>query len=199
MNFAESKTRENLMRAFAGESQARMRYTIAASQAEKEGLYVIGCVFRYTADQEKEHAEVFYKHLADSAGETIAIDGSYPVDIASGAAELLRMAQHNEYEEHDDIYKSFAECAEEEGFRKIAASFKLIAQVEKVHGNRFARFADFLESGRLFVSDVKTSWMCLHCGHIYEGSAAPEICPICSSDRGYFIRFELSPYEGSCK
>ena len=199
MNFADSMTRENLMRAFAGESQARMRYTLAAAQAEKEGLYVIGCVFRYTAGQELEHAEIFYNHLSEAEGETVHIDGGYPVDIASGSAQLLRMAQHNEYEEHDDVYKAFAECAAEEGFQKIAASFKMIGEIERIHGNRFGRFADFLENGRLFVSDVKTSWICLNCGNVIEAAAAPAVCPVCGADRGYFVRLELSPYEGSCQ
>lgn len=196
MDFKSSKTRENLMRAFAGESQARNRYTFAASQAKKEGLYVIECIFNYTAGQEKEHAQVFYNFLEPSAGENIAIDGAYPVDIAKSTAELLRMAQHNEYEEHDDVYKSFAEIAKEEGFTQIAAAFTMIGEVEKRHGDRFARFASLLEEGRLFVSDVKTSWICLNCGHVHEGTEAPGKCPVCSHDRGYFIRLELSPFEG---
>ncbi len=197
MDFRNSKTKENLMRAFAGESQARNRYTFAAAQAEKEGHYAISAIFNYTAGQEKEHAEVFYNLLSSVAGENIAIDGTYPVDIAASTAELLRMAQHNEYEEHDDVYKAFAETAKEEGFDSIAATFNLIAQVEKTHGNRFGRFAEFLESGKLYVSDVKASWICLNCGHIYSGTSVPQQCPICSHDRGYFIRIELSPYEGS--
>lgn len=199
MDFSKSTTRENLMRAFAGESQARTRYTLAAAQAKREGLYVIDCIFRYTAEQELEHAEIFYGHLSEAAGETVHIDGGYPVDIADGTAKLLRMAQHNEYEEHDDVYKSFAECAADEGFQKIAASFSMIGEIERVHGNRFGRFADFLESGKLFVSDVKTSWICLNCGNVIEAAAAPSMCPVCSAERGYFVRLELSPFEGVCK
>ena len=108
MDFNQSETKKNLMRAFAGESQARNRYTIAAAQAKKEGLDAIAAIFLYTADQEKEHAEIFYKHLTEAAGETIEIDGTYPVDIANSTAELLRMGQHNEYEEHDDVYQALA-------------------------------------------------------------------------------------------
>ena len=197
MDFKNSLTKDNLMRAFAGESQARNRYTLAAAQARKENLYVIEALFNYTAGQEKEHAEIFYGHLKEMAGETIKIDGSYPVDIASTTAELLRMAQHNEYEEHDPIYKAFAETAKAEGFPRIAASFGMIAEIEKLHGNRFGRFADFLEANKLFVSDVKASWICLNCGHVYNGTEAPNMCPVCSHDRGYFMRIELSPYEGS--
>ncbi len=194
-DFKNSETKDNLMRAFAGESQARNRYTFAASKAKKENLYVVSAVFEYTANQEKEHAEIFYNHLKELAGENIHVDGSYPVDITDDVAELLRMAQHNEYEEHDSVYKSFGEKAKEEGFDKVAASFRMIAQIEKLHGDRFGRFAQLLEEKKLFISDVKTAWFCLNCGFVYEGEAAPKNCPVCDHDRGYFIRFELSPYE----
>lgn len=194
-DFKNSETKDNLMRAFAGESQARNRYTFAAEQAKKENLYVVGAVFEYTAGQEKEHAEVFYNHLKELAGETIHVDGGYPVDLEENVAKLLRKAQHNEYEEHDPVYKTFADKAQEEGFPKVAASFRMIAEIEKIHGDRFGRLADLLEQKKLFVSDVKTAWMCLNCGYVFEGEAVPEKCPVCDHDRGYFIRFELSPYE----
>ena len=131
VKFAESVTKDNLMRAFAGESQARNRYTFAASQAKKNGLYVISAIFGYTASQEKEHAEIFYNHLKDLAGSTITVDGGYPVDISDDVWHLLDKAQHNEYEEHDPIYRSFGETAKKEGFDQIASSFLQIAQVEK--------------------------------------------------------------------
>lgn len=198
MDFKNSETKVNLMKAFAGESQARNRYTMAASAAKKEKLYVVEAVFRFTADQEKEHAEVFYKHLSDLAGENIEISGAYPIDIANDVASLLRMAQHNEYEEHDDVYKNFAKKAEEEGFSAIADSFSKIGEIERVHGNRFGQFAEWLEQGKLFVSDVETAWMCMECGHIYRGLQVPPACPVCHSDRGYFVRFELAPYTGAC-
>lgn len=194
-DFKNSETKDNLMRAFAGESQARNRYTFAASQAKKENLYVVSAVFEYTANQEKEHAEIFYHHLKELAGETIHVDGGYPVDLADDVAQLLRMAQHNEYEEHDSVYKAFGDKAQEEGFAKVAASFHQIAEIEKLHGDRFGRLAEMLEQKKLFVSDVKVSWMCLNCGFVYEGEKAPEKCPVCDHDKGYFIRFELSPYE----
>ena len=104
-DFKQSETMKNLMRAFAGESQARNRYTFAAGQAHQQGLYVIEKIFRFTADQEKEHAEIFYNQLKELAGETIEIDGTYPVDLSPNMTELLKMAQHNEYEEHDDVYQ----------------------------------------------------------------------------------------------
>lgn len=193
--FEQSETRKNLMKAFAGESQARNRYTFAAGQAGKAGIYVVERIFRYTADQEKEHAEIFYKHLKETAGENIEITGSYPVDIAGDLVSLLRSAQHNEYEEHDPVYKTFGDVAMEEGFPQIASSFHQIAQIEKVHGDRFGRFADALEDGSLFVSDVQVRWICLNCGAVIEGKEAPSVCPVCQHDRGYFIRFELSPFE----
>lgn len=195
MDFKNSETKDNLMRAFAGESQARNRYTFAAQQAKEENLYVVSAVFRYTAEQEKEHAQVFYNHLKELSGETIHVDGGYPVDLADNVVKLLRMAQHNEYEEHDPVYKAFGDKAAEEGFLNVASAFHKIAEIEKIHGNRFGRLAELLEQNKLFVSDVKTAWMCLNCGFVFEGDRVPERCPVCEHDKGYFIRFELSPYE----
>ena len=195
VEFRNSVTKDNLMRAFAGESQARNRYTMAAAFARKEKQQAIAQLFLYTADQEKEHAEIFYKHLKELGGESVCVDGCYPVDLSDSLTELLRMAQHNEYEEHDDVYKRFGDTAKEEGFSKVAASFHLIAEIEKRHGDRFGRFADWLEKNRLHVSDVKTGWICLNCGFVYQGEQAPEHCPVCDHDKGYFIRLELSPCE----
>ncbi len=193
-DFKTSKTKDNLMKAFAGESQARNRYTFAAGVAKEQKQQAIAQVFLYTADQEKEHAEIFYNHLKELAGETIHIDGGYPIDLSDDLATLLRMAQHNEYEEHDDVYKSFGETAKAEGFSKVASSFFMIAEIEKFHGDRFGKFAEFLEQNKLHVSDVKTGWICLNCGFVIEGNGVPEQCPVCDHDRGYFIRLELSPF-----
>lgn len=195
-DFKQSETMKNLMRAFAGESQARNRYTFAASQAKKNGMYVVSAVFAFTASQEKEHAEIFYNHLREMAGKNILIDGGYPVDLSDNVVDLLSMAQHNEYEEHDDVYKNFGDKAREEGFDQIAAVFHQIAEVEKIHGDRFGRFAQLLKEGRLFVSDVEEEWMCLNCGFVFRGTKAPEICPVCRHDQGYFIRFNLVPFLG---
>lgn len=194
VDFKHSETKENLMRAFAGESQARNRYTFAASEAKKQKLQVIQEIFIFTANQEKEHAEIFYNHLKEFTGETITVDGGYPVDLYDDVIQILHAAQHNEYEEHDVVYKKFAEKAKEEGFLKIAASFDLIAQIEKTHGDRFGRFAKLLEENKLFNSEEKTSWMCLNCGYIYEGEAAPSVCPVCQHDKGYFIRLQQAPF-----
>ena len=199
VDFKNSETKDNLMKAFAGESQARNRYTFAAAQAKKEKLQVISAIFAFTASQEKEHAEIFYNHLKELAGENITVDGTYPVDISDQVVDLLKMAQHNEYEEHDPVYKTFGEKAKEEGFDRVAASFFHIAEIEKTHGDRFGRFARLLEEGKLFVSDVEVEWMCLNCGFIYKGTDAPVVCPVCQHDQGYFIRLTLAPYEdGNC-
>lgn len=195
MSFKDSKTCENLMRAFAGESQARNRYTFAASIAEKNNEYVVAGVFRYTAGQEKEHAEVFYNLLQECAGETIHIDGGYPVDISNNVTDLLKKARHNEYEEFEDVYPQFANVAKEEGYHNVAAKFSQIAKIEKIHGDRFERLAELLESGKMYMSDVETKWMCLNCGNVINGKGVPDVCPVCDHDKGYFIRMEFSPYE----
>lgn len=194
VDFQTSETKENLMRAFAGESQARNRYTFAAGQAKQQKLHVIEAVFTFTANQEKEHAEIFYNHLKEMAGKSIQIEGDYPVDISDSILDLLRYAQKNEYEENNPVYQAFGDKAMEEGFPKIANSFHQIAKIEKIHGDRFGELADLLEQNKLFVSDVECGWMCLNCGHVFTGKEAPEKCPVCDHDRGYFIRLELAPY-----
>ena len=188
-----SSTLQNLMRAFAGESQARNRYTFAAGLCRQQKLYVLEQVFLFTAAQEKEHAEIFYNHMASLNGKSVSIDGSYPVNHSNHVLDLLRSAQHNEFEEFNPVYPTFAATAAEEGFPDIARSFQQIAAIEQTHGKRFALLADLLEQGRLFVSDVKCSWICLNCGHIQESLGAPEMCPVCSHDQGFFIRLEMLP------
>ena len=196
VKFSESETRKNLMRAFAGESQARNRYTFAASLCRAQKLPALEAVFLFTAGQEKEHAEIFYQHLQAAAGETVTVDGSYPVDLTRDVAELLRLAQRNEYHEFDPVYQAFGETAQAEGYPQTAASFFQIAPIEQTHGDRFGRLADLLEQRKLFVSDVKCAWMCLNCGHIQESLEAPKLCPVCSHDQGYFLRLEMAPYAG---
>lgn len=197
VDFKNSQTKDNLMRAFAGESQARNRYTFAAGQAVKEKQHMIADVFLFTANQEKEHAQVFYNHLKELAGENICVDGSYPVDIADDVITLLKSAHHNEYEEFEDVYQNFANVANEEGFKKVAYDFQSIANIEKIHGDRFHELAMLLEKNELYVSAVTCQWMCLNCGHIYEGTQVPERCPVCDHDQGYFIRLELAPFTKS--
>ena len=194
VEFANSETLKNLMRAFAGESQARNRYTFAAALCRGRKLHVVESVFRFTADQEKEHAEIFYRHMQPFAGGTVHIDGGYPVDLTEDPAVLLRRARHGEYQEHQEVYPAFAETARQEGFDQIAASFQMIAAIEKTHGDRFATLADLMEQGKLFAGGEEQEWLCLNCGHIHRGSAAPAICPVCGHDRGFFLRLESAPF-----
>ena len=191
MEFRESRTRENLMRAFAGASQARNRYTFAAAAARSAGLHWVERVFRLTADQEKEHAELFIAHLAQCEGENIHIDGSYPVENGAWTPDrLLRSAQHNEYEEANTIYPSFAAVAREEGFLAVASTFEMIAAIEKTHGDRFGLLARRAEESRLFTAQEEVPWLCLNCGHVHYGTQAPPICPVCKHAQGYFVRVE---------
>ena len=193
MDFRGSRTRENLMRAFAGESQARNRYTFSAEVARSAGLYWIEQVFRFTADQDKEHAELFIRHLASCEGESIRIDGSYPVENADWMpARLLRSAQHNEYEEARSVYPAFAAVAREEGFSAAASAFELIAKIEQTHGDRFGQLAQRIEEGKLFRCDHNVTWLCLNCGHVHHGMQAPPVCPVCRHAQGYFVRVDAA-------
>lgn len=196
MELRNSETHKNLMRAFAGESQARNRYTFAASAAKKQNLYVVEAVFNFTANQEKEHAEIFFGHLKEFANEEIVIDAGYPVEEYSDINKILENARDNELKEHDVVYKSFGETAEKEGFSTIAYSFNQIAKIEKIHSDRFAYFLNLIKNNELFISKTETGFMCLNCGYVYTGMGAPNMCPVCKHDKGYFIRLELVPYGG---
>lgn len=187
VEFQASKTRENLMRAFAGESQARNRYTFAADAAKKQGLYSIQQVFLFTADQERAHAERYYDLLKNLSGTTIEISGAYPVDHFDDVVKLLKKAEHNEMEEADDVYQAFGNVAKEEGFLEAASAFYQIAEVEAVHGRRFRKLAELLEQNKYFERDTEGQWMCMNCGHIQSGKMVPPMCPVCRYERGYFI------------
>lgn len=195
VNFSESRTKENLMRAFAGESQARNRYTIAAERAEDDGMLTIADIFRYTADQERAHAERFYGLLKNLSGETVHIDGSYPIDQQDTLPELLRAAEHNEHEEYADVYQAFGDTAKEEGFLEAASAFYQIAEIEHVHEKRFGALADMLESNMYYNSEQVSRWMCTNCGYIHEGQAAPKICPVCRHEQGYFLPYAMACYK----
>ena len=195
VNFSESRTKENLMRAFAGESQARNRYTIAAERAEEGGMLTIADVFRYTADQERAHAERFYSLLKDLSGETVHIDGSYPIDQQDTLPELLRAAEHNEHEEYADVYQAFGDTAKEEGFLEAASAFYQIAEIEYVHEKRFGALADMLGSNMYYHSEQVSRWMCTNCGYIHEGQAAPKVCPVCRHEQGYFLPYAMACYK----
>ena len=153
VNFSESKTKENLMRAFAGESQARNRYTFAAEQCRREGMQSIGGIFLYTADQELAHARRFYELLKPETGTTIFIDGSYPVDEPGSVQDLLQAAAHNENEEAVDVYPAFARIAKEEGFYEAASTFMQIAEIEAMHRCRFQKLAELLKLSLIHISE----------------------------------------------
>ena len=195
VDFRNSETKDNLMRAFAGESQARNRYTFGAGQAKREKQEVISRVFLYTAEQEKEHAELYYNLLRPFCGENIQVDGNYPVSLFSDMVECLRDAQHNEYQEYSHDYAGFAKTAREEGFPEIAHIFTMIAGIEKIHGDRFGQFAQLMEQDRLFVSDAEVKWMCLNCGQVMDATMAPALCPVCRHPQGFFIRLEMAPFQ----
>lgn len=188
-NLKGTKTAENLLKAFAGESQARNRYTFYASVANKEGYIQIKNIFTETADNEKEHAKRFYKFLLEGLqGELpamIEINASYPV--AQGTTlDNLEAAAGGENEEWTDLYPAFAKVAEQEGFNEIANAFKMIATVEKHHEERYRRLADNIVNGEVFKKDKKIEWKCGNCGYIHEGVEAPDKCPACAHPQAYF-------------
>ena len=195
MDLAQSKTKENLMKAFAGESMARNRYTFAAAAAKKEGHPVLELLFSYTAGQEKEHAEIFYDYLKDCGCEDVEITAGYPVDEKEQVSFLLERAVHHEMDEHAAIYPEFARIAHEEGFQEIAGKFGLIAKIEKTHAERFALFLEYMKKGEMYISETQTKWVCLNCGYEAEATVAPKECPVCAHPQGWFCRIELAPYQ----
>ncbi|MBQ1234903.1 MAG: rubrerythrin family protein [Oscillospiraceae bacterium] len=194
MELKHSETAKNLMRAFAGESQARNRYTFAADTAKKQKLHVIEAVFTFTAHQERSHAKLFYDFLSDLEGEELCVDGAYPVNLSNDVMTLLQQAADNENHEHSDVYARFAKTAYDEGFANVGAAFEMVANIERTHAERFSTFLELMRQDKLFVSDISCGWMCLNCGHVFEGTHVPEICPVCKHDRGFFIRLCLAPY-----
>jgi len=195
-DFLKSETRINLMRSFAGESQARNRYTFAQYTAEQNNLFVLGQVFRFTANQEKAHAEVFYNLMKQSSGTNAEITGGYPIDVYDDMEKLLLSSIHNENDEAETVYPAFAEIAKKEGFTEASAKFKLIAFIEETHRKRFEYFEKLLKQDKLFKSDKTERWMCLNCGHIHESGEAPGKCPVCGKNQGYFIRLGDAPFTG---
>jgi rubrerythrin len=184
-----TKTAENLMKSFAGESQARTRYTYYASQAKKEGYVQISNIFAETAENEKEHAKRFFKFLnEDLCGETVDINADYPV--ALGDTKLnLKAAAEGENGEWTELYPKFADIAEEEGFPKIAYVWREIAEVEERHEIRFRKLLENIEDNKVFEKDEEVEWKCNNCGYIHKGKSAPEKCPACAHPKGYFEVF----------
>jgi len=178
-----TQTEKNLLIAFAGESQARNRYTYFAGVAKKEGLVQIAHIFQETADQEKEHAKRFFKFLE---GGMVECTADFPAGKIGTTLENLRAAADGEEHEWSDMYPAFARTAREEGFPEVAAAFEAISVSEKQHEKRFRALADNLEAGRVFRRNGKVVWRCRNCGYLHEAEEAPEICPACLHPQGYF-------------
>jgi len=178
-----SETEKNLLKAFAGESQARNRYTYFAGIARKEGLVQIAEIFLETAAQEKEHAKRFFKFLE---GGELEITATYPAGKLGDTLENLRAAADGEQEEWTELYPAFADVAEAEGFKAVAAAFRCISVAEKQHEKRYRELADNLEAGHVFKRNGKVVWRCLNCGYLHEGEDAPKVCPACLHPQSYF-------------
>lgn len=178
-----TRTEQNLLKAFAGESQARTRYTFFASQAKKEGYEQIAGVFAETAEQEKEHAERFFKFLEGGAA---TITAAYPAGKIGTTQENLLAAAQGEREEWDVLYRDFASVAEEEGFPAVAAAFKMIATVEAEHENRYLKLLSRLTDGDFFHRDGQIWWQCRNCGYVCLAEDAPKLCPACLHPQAYF-------------
>jgi rubrerythrin len=183
MDMKGSKTEQNLMKAFAGESQARNRYTFFAQVAADEGYLQIADIFLETADNERAHAFGFFSLLEGGEPEFTA---SYPAGPVGNTAENLKAAAEGELAEWGTLYPDFAQVAEEEGFKKAAATFRKTAGVEKYHELRYRKLLANVEGGKVFKKDGKTLWKCKECGHVHEGDQAPKVCPVCNKPQDYF-------------
>jgi rubrerythrin len=178
-----SQTEKNLLTAFAGESQARNRYTYFAGAAKKEGYVQIQQVFEETADQEKEHAKRLFKFLE---GGEVEIKAAFPAGVIGDTASNLKASAAGENHEYSVMYPDFAKIARSEGFDTIAGVFEAIAVAEKQHEKRFLGLMKNVEAGKVFKKDGKKLWRCLNCGYIHEGDSAPASCPACAHPQGYF-------------
>ena len=178
-----TRTEKNLMVSFAGESQARMRYTYFSSVAKKEGYEQISAIFAETADQEKEHAKRMFKWLE---GGMVEITASYTAGVIGTTLENLKAAAAGENEEWSLDYPKFADIADEEGFPAIAKMYREIAVAEKGHEERYLAFVKNIEEGKVFKKDTEVVWQCRNCGYLYEGTEAPEICPACLHPQAFF-------------
>ena len=172
MELKGSKTEQNLMTAFAGESQARNKYTYYASKAKKEGYEQIAAIFEETANNEKEHAKMWFKELHGG-------------EVPTTAENLLDAAEGENYE-WTDMYDEFAKVAEEEGFKALAAKFRMVAEIEKHHEERYRKLLKNVEDKVVFSKDGDAVWVCRNCGHIVVGKKAPEVCPVCAHPKAYF-------------
>ncbi len=178
-----SETEKNLLKSFAGESQARNRYTFFSSKARKEGLIQIANIFEETANQEKEHAKRFFSQLE---GGDVVIEAAFPAGIIAGTAENLRAAAAGEHYEWSELYPGFAKIARQEGFETAAKIWEAVSNAEKQHEKRYLDLLKNVESGKVFRKDSPVVWRCLNCGYLHEGLEAPDSCPSCAHPKGYF-------------
>jgi rubrerythrin len=181
--FKDSKTEKNLLAAFAGESQARNRYTYFASVAKAEGFEQISAIFQETADNEKEHAKVYFKHLE---GGDATIEATYPAGKIGTTTENLLAAAEGEKMEWGTLYPDFEKVAREEGFDRIADSFKEIAEVEMQHEKRYRKVLESVENKTVFKKDKVVKWKCRNCGYVHEGKEAPKVCPACQHPQSFY-------------
>lgn len=178
-----TKTEQNLLKSFAGESQARTRYTYFAAAAKKEGFVQIADIFEETANQEKEHAKRFFKFLE---GGMVEITACFPAGVIGTTAENLKAAADGEHEEHSDLYPAFAEVAKQEGFADIAAVWTAISVAEKQHEKRYRDLLANIEAGRVFQREEIVVWRCRNCGYLHSNKSAPELCPACAHPKAHF-------------
>lgn len=178
-----TQTEKNLLKAFAGESQAKNRYTFFSKKAKEEGFEQIAALFLETALQEETHAKQFFKFLE---GGPVEITATYPAGSIGTTAENLKASAMGEHEEWTDLYPHFAEIAEQEGFKKVATAFKLIAKVEKEHEERYKKLLERVESGKVFEREEDTEWVCRKCGYVQKGKKALKNCPVCNHPEAYF-------------
>jgi rubrerythrin len=183
MDFVGSKTEKNLLAAFAGESQARNRYTFFASVARKQGYEQIAAIFEETAGNEKEHAELYFKHLK---GGMVEFTGAYPAGVIASTADHLKAAAEGEKFEWTILYPGFGDVAEQEGFPEVARTFRNVAKVEVSHERRYNKLLESLQQGKIFKKDQTIKWKCRNCGLVVEGPNAPDICPTCNYPKAYF-------------
>ncbi|MCP4310786.1 MAG: rubrerythrin family protein [Bacteroidetes bacterium] len=177
-----TRTEQNLLKAFAGESQARNRYEFFSSQAKKDGFEQIAAIFMQTAKEEQSHAKSFFKFLE---GGPVEITATYPAGIIGTTAENLKAAAEGENEEWTDLYPAFAEIAKEEGFPQVASAFKMIARVEAEHEKRYLKLLQNVSEDKVFMKDGKAWWVCIVCGYVYEAAKALENCPACLHPKKY--------------
>ena len=182
-NLVGTQTEKNLLTAFAGESQARNRYTFFASKAKKEGYVQISDIFTETANQEKEHAKRLFKFLE---GGEVEITGAFPAGVIGSTSENLKAAAEGEHYEYTEMYPDFAKVAREEGYEAIADVFEAIAVAEKQHEKRYVDLAANIDTGKVFKRDETVTWRCRNCGYLHEGEEAPEECPACAHPQAHF-------------